>query len=177
MSNTVSIHLDQLFADDLDMNAEYFESSEPCKPCENLRTSLEETIPTAIDSNQVQVIEIDPTIRYLFAIQSSIVPCLFRIGDIAMMHQHQPTVSSETPTLNRVYACAPTLDFSRDLKLAHAKFEHCQRNQGWFQIQDFEITNFFNRVVIPQFNVEINQLYSQHPELTDIPPAQHNLIF
>jgi hypothetical protein len=72
--------------------------------------------------------------------------------------------------------CVPTLQFDRDINEIHTQFQDFRINDGWFEVRDFQIKQYFERVINPRFNRELNVLYRMCPLTLPIPAAHERLI-
>ena len=116
------------------------------------------------------------TVLHIYAIRSDLADSFFRIGGIELLH-NPPLVPGHARSLHHIYAVAPTLNYSRDLASVRKHFQPNLKNNGWYVVYDHEITQYFNNVLLQNFNNEIETLYKANPLDTEIPPPEHSLIF
>lgn len=95
---------------------------------------------------------------YVYTTCSSAFPGLIKIGkavDVAKRVSQLNTGCAPAPHI--VVAVAPSLDYTRDEKLAHENFANRRREGEFFEISQQEVCDYFKNTISTAFNNELNR--------------------
>lgn len=122
-------------------------------------TFLEDTLNEKLKEHALtsQAEDDGPITEYIYAMQSAAFPDLIKIGrtcDITKRLQNAKTFTAPNPFY--LVALTPTLDSVRDEKKAHDHFADKRDAGEFFRITPVEITTYFQTVILPVYNTEMN---------------------
>ena len=120
----------------------------------NLHKFIDWTVETAKQA-QEEAAELEPEPKYIYGAASEAFPGLIKIGYASSLDARmiQANVFS-APAPFKIVAQAPSMDASRDERMAHAFFAD-QREEGeFFRVSVEAVENFFTNCIVTMYNYE-----------------------